>query len=466
MDDHDEKDNELNERDDSKAESPNEDIPLWLQGIEEPESDETKPIIPKDADASSWVREIEDNISEPANEDESDSLGSVDPNRTEFETEIDLRALDDAQPLNRFEDEHSQNDSLADEIPDISEDHEITEEIDIQEFPEKFMLDEIEPDFNEDSSIEGFVDISEVGFAEQPGEMEDILDDEPLTERELPEWLQEMIAESEQEADQLEPDLVDEPESKLPEHDSTPDTILPAMEQSVEELLQEDEMLLSSDTQEPDFDLEYAFSIAKEDTTPVELATDNLEPALTDEGFPDEEDFPILAEEMVDEEFQPSYDEEVVFHDLPDIEEESAVQEEKLYKEEGLIAEEIAELIEEAPGSEALPPSEEIEQEVVEESPEFKDTDPFDRAKQYLEQGQISDALPIINDLVEDSDHLAQLDVWLKEFAESDTTKTSEVMETLGDIALKQNKPDVALDAYAKALKLLLENNEVSDEIG
>jgi len=106
------------------------------------------------------------------------------------------------------------------------------------------------------------------------------------------------------------------------------------------------------------------------------------------------------------------------------------------------------------------------EQEESSETPSAPDdSDPYQRAEQLLIQGQMSAALPIIKNMVENSDRLDQLEGLLKEKSDIESLENSETLEVLGDIALKQNKSEDAFQAYTKALKYLLESKETSDEI-
>jgi len=102
---------------------------------------------------------------------------------------------------------------------------------------------------------------------------------------------------------------------------------------------------------------------------------------------------------------------------------------------------------------------------ISEDAPSTTDMEVIDRVKAYIEQGQMDQAQPLIYEALDDAEKLTQLEVVLGEMAKQPATASSEVLETLGDIALKQNKPKEAFDAYAKALKIILENEGDSDEI-
>jgi hypothetical protein len=89
----------------------------------------------------------------------------------------------------------------------------------------------------------------------------------------------------------------------------------------------------------------------------------------------------------------------------------------------------------------------------------------LDDLRSYLNQKEIHQALKIINELDDEFTEIDEITPLLLEAAENDAQNNSDLWEVIGDIALKQDKPHDALDAYAKAVKYLLENSEVDDEI-
>lgn len=460
MDNHEGKDDELNKRPDSEGETPKEDIPLWLQGIEESAPDETKPIEPTGVPKGSWIREVDDNISDPMDDHGDDLSEYIDPDTHEFETEIEHGDFDNEKPDHELNVESNQDVSLVDDFIDVTDDLESTEEIDIQTVSDRPFLKEIEPDFDPTSSDDGFVDISGVGLPEQPLEAEALLDDEHLSDGELPEWLQEMIAESEQEpeTDELVPDddldLGQVPQEIVPDLIDTEENTF-----AQDELSQQDEVLPPSEHQYPESVPDYAITIAEEDTTPISLYTDEAHPS------PQEEELSIPDEERsTQDELPQSVDEGGFDQDSTSSEEEQLVELE-VKDAEIPVTDNIHASFENAQDDENFLSADE-ETRSVDEKPDHEEINTLDRAKYFIGEGQIDEALPIINNLIEDPDHLEQLEVMLRELAGNEANASSAVMETLGDIALKQHKAQDALDAYVKAIKLLLENEEVLDEIG
>lgn len=82
--------------------------------------------------------------------------------------------------------------------------------------------------------------------------------------------------------------------------------------------------------------------------------------------------------------------------------------------------------------------------------------DALEGIKHLIEQGNFKSVIPKINDRIINPNHLDKLELWIREATESPLEPKSELWETLGDINIKQNKPEQALNAYAKAIKHLL----------
>ncbi len=355
-------------------------VPSRLPDVENPEVDTTKPINPNKQQESTWIREINgksaaDHIKSP-----------------EFEAEIEITSVANDRDDALFDEDIKQT---SDEFGLELEDKETTEEIDLFEKSDLPHIGAIRSDSNVPSSVEGFVDISGMDFGKVDDETDLLPDAEPIRGGELPEWLQEMISETDQEPDLPKETLDASSKSNFYDQIDELDPVFLAEEasqvasyQTIDEPAFDDEIL------EPDdFDLEHALSIAKEDTTPVFL---------------------------------------------------SATEEELSLPVEEIIAFEDSEVL-------PAPPKEELVT--------ASDEDQLYQVKHYLDQDQIADALPIAQALIEKSVHLEQLETWFSEYSEIHP-KSNESMEIIGDIGLKQNKPDIALKAYTKTLKLLLESHE------
>lgn len=440
MDNHEEKENDLNNNPDSEDTPSDADIPLWLQGMEEKAPEETKPISSVNGPDGAWIREIDNNIDAP-----SDS-----PPEQDQESEGDFQILNKAQSPQPAESED--NESQASNIEDM----ESTEEIEIQAFSEDLIPSGMESNFDGLSSAEGFVDISEVGMTEQPF---DSFENEPLREGELPEWLKEMIAESEQEPEEglssieITPEEFEKPQDEAPidEEEFSPDEVYSPQEEAE----------FPDEIGESVTEFDYDATIAEEDTAPISLK-DELEAVLsTGELSEIEEVFPDESQELTD--FQLINETELEEMEDLAVKKADIAAIDKLDDAEFVYVETAD--ISDAPSNEAGLDTEVELAWSINEEPTSEGENSFDRVKHFIDDGQIEPALPIIKDMVADENQLEELEVLLNKLAEQEPSISSEVMETMGDIALKRNKPQDALQSYAKALKILLEIDEVQDEI-
>jgi len=112
---------------------------------------------------------------------------------------------------------------------------------------------------------------------------------------------------------------------------------------------------------------------------------------------------------------------------------------------------------------------ESIELESDEQQSELSETSEekytLDDLKSYLNQKEIHQALKIINELDEETTDFDEITPLLLAAVENDAQNNSDLWEAVGDIAMKQEKPEGALDAYTKAIRYLLANNEGDDEV-
>lgn len=445
-------DHPIDENGDPKEQPDNKGIPLWLQGIDEFDENETKPTKLSEEQAGPWIREINADDSEQNREGEIELSEPAQSISAETGSEAERASIEEDRSDTPFIEESSQSSSDEEESSDDIEDWEITEEIAIIELSEGHGDISIGTDFDEITLEEGFVDISEVGLTRTQNDPAEISGDEPLRDGELPEWLQDMIAEAEIESEQPEAEtaLMSEDES-LPKAEIS-DTLISEEDLVSDRIAPEIEMFsFDYKTHDTDFDLEYALAIAKEETTPVVLPADEEIPDMAsgiEETYPiedDETETDLVPTELTDE-IEPSLVEEEI--DVRQTIDDSSPLSENI-----------------APSEALLDHNEHPEEILLDEISLATDTDQLFQVKQQLDQRQIDEALPIIQDLLEKSSHLEQLDVWLKKYSEQQSG-SNKVMELIGDIALKRGEPDAAINAYAKSLRLLLNNQEGSHELG
>ena len=407
MDNKDEKENCMNEERPEEESSDN-DIPLWLQGLENDELEEPKPFASKEDVKDSWVPELEGSI-------DNDQIGD---NQTD-DVQLDDEELIDV-PVDSLD--SGINDQTTDDRENME--NEPTEEIQIDELPGIDYSDDIGPSLDDLPSSEGFMDISGMDFSDVKKQEEPNIEDDALIEGDLPEWLQEMIAEEdkpktgETELENLEEqDIIDD---QTHVYDSSNLDQAPSQDEPIEE----DGLAVKDDVDEDDIlEEKHEITSDEEELSSIEPTSYLEETAI---AIARDETTPVVISNDVD-------------HKLPSSPEASITEEP--------IAEEF------------------IAEEPIAEEPKLIGKDEqLERAKRHLDQGDFDQALPIVNRLLEENIYTETLETWIKQATEREAKTTSEAWSLLGDITLRQNKPREAFDAYAKAIKYLLINDEVNDE--
>jgi hypothetical protein len=254
---------------------------------------------------------------------------------------------------------------------------------------------------------EGFVEISQFDLeaSDNLEKSESGLNQQSEEEGELPDWLEEMI---------------EEPETEISENIELEDEIFnpdeatkPVIITSIET---EDEMVI--------------------DEQPIEAA-----PLTTD--------LPV-------EEYEKQFTEDDVFID-DQVAEDLSIAEEEIPPNEVPFEGEM--LIEQLPSLEI----ENVEEFDADEgdwheedllSPELPKSLKF--AKYLLDQGEIEPSFEIFQTYVKKSEHLEEIKIWAMEAAAFDTEKNNLLWELIGDLSLKQNKPDEAVSAYTRAISKLI----------
>lgn len=87
-------------------------------------------------------------------------------------------------------------------------------------------------------------------------------------------------------------------------------------------------------------------------------------------------------------------------------------------------------------------------------------------AEQLLIQGNFQRALPLLKSTLNEVEDFDRITAILSRASKQEGANNHEIWELFGDIALKQNKPADAVDAYAKAIHCLLVNHRGDHEIG
>jgi len=95
-----------------------------------------------------------------------------------------------------------------------------------------------------------------------------------------------------------------------------------------------------------------------------------------------------------------------------------------------------------------------------------EDLDPFERAESMLDDGTITPAIELLTQELASSpseDYSTKLQTLIDSFAGRSEKIRSALLELQGDIALNNNDPSSAFQAYAQALESLLSDKEVTD---
>jgi hypothetical protein len=348
-------------------------------------------------------------------EDIPDKTTPIEPDAKESETWIKESAIlpseEDIPPdsvldeVGKEEEEGSEDESsFENEITGAVDDEEVTDEIEIDAIPADEIAEPVEPEPDELPSPEGFVDISDLDLPEPPHQEDEAILDVEAKQGQLPEWLQEMISEPET-SEIKETEL-----AQLPEEESVEESIdemeINWEKEHLEEEILEDEILEDEPT-------------PLEDVVEIEITEidQDLDVGLT---IADEDTAPIST---------------IKTEDISSDKEEP-------------------ESIE--------PESDETQSELSETSEE---KNPLDDLKTYLDQNNMQMALEIINHLDDETTDFDEITHLLITAAENDAQNKCNLLEAVGDIAMKQEKPHEAFEAYTKAIGYLLANNEGDDEI-
>lgn len=459
------------------------DIPLWLQGLEDHEdTDPLQAAVSSDDTEESEAPQDSTEQPDPANQIPSASaMEEIQAQDDPPDWLSELPGIDSTKPPVLEEDKQT---------PEIREDEtfeepkitgEELEEIEINPLPPEELPEEQSFIDRPPADEAGEQDLPEDVEITEP--MEDEMLDEPSQDEDLPPWLQEMIAKPEEGADKhgtardaekfaeesTEP-IVISGGPPPPDQEAVPDEVnieedswvadpphpgdeFPT-EQTNEEcpVLEKDEQMDSSQTDEE----------SPAEWMPEELRMDEAE--LTDMPSPSEETTafiegdtqPINVEEPT---LDKAFEEDRAAADL-EPEEMDQKEGQNLWIDE-------TESESAAPHEQTAPPFAEesiSEQEAVDILPEDLPQGLIE-AQRALSGGEISQAVLLIRNSEGRSSHLQQVQTWLMAAVNTSQDPGVELWELLGDITFENGQPDLAFNAYAKALQSLLASQEVNNGI-
>ncbi len=464
--------NNINDLPESEDKSSSEPIPLWLQGLdntasEEEQNDQQEDTQPFQVE-SDWQQE------EPEAEEEAPQSEEIpEPKLKKRESLpdwlVELSKFDTVESIVEKK-ENEKKQSNQQEIEETTpEQDEVFEEIDIINFEEEPLSEQVINQQITPEDHEEFIDLSDLDLREidQP---EQQLQPEHKNEDSLPGWLQEMIEEPEESLHkETAPSAEPEPTFELkedtqpveisPEHDFWEEEI-PESAFDIEDALRESQIPIEEQTEDAIFD---EFTEIEEWPSPEqsEEAAEEFEITANAETFEEYE---------ITDEVEPEFEEIVETEPAEDYE----VAPEAQFEPELEITDQIEPVVEPEFEEEI---EEYIEIEEIEEFEEIGEAEVFEEeiqpaplpedlslAKDLLAQGERSKSIEILNFYIKEDSYVDEIDKLLQDFKDTPGEANSDVWETIGDIALKKGKPESALEAYSTAINQLLQKQTVKNE--
>jgi len=273
-----------------------EDIPLWLQGIEEAQDEDASSLKKEDDVTDQWIKEVPEYIG-----DTQKSLNISEDSQQEGE---DLPNWIGEEPENPSKEPSDLDDakSLVNELEEPNIDPEdnapIESETFVSHMNENFDPDEISEKFQDAEKKlppeEVFIEISEADILDEDQSNQDVRSSE---DEELPYWLQEMIAEPSQNESAEEQPAPGEIEEFLEEENELEGDL-------VEEIIIEEVLPSQDSPQEVDESQTSNEEIIEQDLTEL-MAEDNTKPVMIQSETHIGTEIPFLEQEEVVEQIQP-----------------------------------------------------------------------------------------------------------------------------------------------------------------
>lgn len=457
---------------------PQDDVPLWLQGLQEPESEEDEKPESKSKSrtegSDSWIKEIDQTS------DENDDLAQLsdihpieDDDLPEWLKELTESELENSQIQAQVIEEFEEPQDITPEATSGADEITPNETAELEthgQIEDRLIEDNLE----EGPTDQGFIEISDFEI-DKPGEIDypvQIQEEYINKDKELPQWLKEMIAEPEPAV-----------EEKVGEEFADEERVAPIVEQEeVANVTEEKEFFYDEEPVDSAFGdeleeplVESVGMIASAEAgdimgeIPEELIEefDTLEEPLESTMEPvelhtDQEDMFEVSEAIIaadadleSEEFTPQIDEEIL-----NISEDDTVP----------VPVKVVEAIELETGEEEEF-GEELVEELVEEEEVFVDEEVEEKkpliiptilmiAKVHLKNHNYKSAMDTLNVYIEEGAFTDEIKSWLTEAISKENVKHPAVWEGLGDIALSEKKPDEALTYYSRSLKFLMKEKE------
>ena len=186
-----EKQNQNNRKSEPEQKSSQENIPLWLQGLDDTEAEDKGEVTNEKQAEGSWTKELNDDPQEERQNGQQSEKNLPDWLSTLSEVEPEMSKIKEDQktdePYAMSEIDKPENKTFDSE--------ETTEKVEIKNSqPEGVSVPNENPD-EEHYSEEGFVEISEMDLTDEPQPDQLAIDDNLSEAEELPYWLKDMIVE-------------------------------------------------------------------------------------------------------------------------------------------------------------------------------------------------------------------------------------------------------------------------------
>jgi hypothetical protein len=417
---------------DSQKDPSKKDIPLWLQGLNDPNDEKSKEQNASDETKTNhWIDDIDQDKS---------SGDQVTPDKP-----VENDISDDTLPgwiseLSRVEgaEDLSSEDLKTTAIKE--ENNPWDQPAEIKEKDEETAPEDNK--FNEYPEGDGFIEISGIGMPNSKPVEPSISDLRPNENEDLPDWLQEMVSEP------VDKDLGDTspvqiPEDYMDEHE--------LITHRLSEDTPPDEMASQNSEENAD-----AIDETEKDTPAQNSEELSRMQALSDsdELLKNDQNFVIVEEENLQEEYMVSDNSQVGDEAF-----ESSVQDEKEQHddEDSIIA--IDETFMETSEEDTVPIDLSKRTHEVE-----KNNDAAIRflpkilldAKEKLSTNEFDRGLETINIFIEENAFLGDIETWLEELTKGQNATNFAIWEALGDLRIKKGEHQAAKSAYTYATQLLI----------
>lgn len=395
------------------------DIPLWLQGLEETHPENLSENREEQGGEGAWENEITESPPLPSDlpADPDITPHQQDTPDQPIPDRMNSQAIDNTnpsvEPVDHAED-HSIPVNELDTGSDDSPRNDETNEINIFEAWTEPSVDE-EIQVEAEMSIEKeFIEISDLGIADEKSDKTVMPTDEDNPNEEIPDWLTAMISEPDQEI-----------EEGIDITDNALDITKPIV-------------VSEYPTSEPE--IEDPFSPLEEMPPGGEEYIQTVEEILVD-----------------DEEWLPAEEIDYAVIDTP---EETSASEEP----DEVFADETKQIYTDFNGYESLEPffdqeNDELQiQNITTEIPPTLLT-----AKKLLDEDETGQAVNMMTPFISQAVYLDEVNAWLMEANTRGDHPNSTILEAMGDVAMAQNKPEDALRLYNRAIRLLTSEKKGSD---